>query len=462
MKAELEFLPAALEIQETPPLPASRWFLWTIILLFASGIIWACIGRVDIISSAHGKIVPSGRIKIIQPLETAVVKNILVKEGQYVQAGQVLVELDTTEKTADKDRLLKEKQALELDRSRLRALIDAVTSSSFDSRSPIADPRSRVPDPHSQTPDPSLIDPPAEATVAEIELQSHRLRQQYSEYLASLNALHEEQRQKQAERHGIEEQIAKLNATLPLITERAQSLKSLSDKQMGARADWLKLEQEHIEQAKEKDIQLSQLPMLDAEIENLAQRRQALEAETQGKWLTELTDTETKLSSLNQDLIKAQNRYTLQQLTAPVAGTIQQLAVHTIGGVVTPAQELMRIVPEEDSIQIEAWVENKDIGFVYDGLGTEIKIETFPYTKYGTLTGRLTKVSTDAIADEKKGLIYAAEVHLDQTTMNIDGKTINLTPGMAVTVEVNQGKRRLIEYLLSPLLKYKSEAVRER
>ncbi|HTT08475.1 MAG TPA: HlyD family efflux transporter periplasmic adaptor subunit [Gammaproteobacteria bacterium] len=149
-------------------------------------------------------------------------------------------------------------------------------------------------------------------------------------------------------------------------------------------------------------FRLSQLPMLDAEIENLSQRRQALEAETQGKWLTELTDTETKLADLNQDLIKAQNRYTLQQLAAPVAGTVQQLALHTIGGVVTPAQELMRIVPEEDSIQIEAWVENKDIGFVHDGQNTEIKVETFPYTKYGTLTGRLIKVSTDAITEMKE------------------------------------------------------------
>jgi hemolysin D len=161
-------------------------------------------------------------------------------------------------------------------------------------------------------------------------------------------------------------------------------------------------------------------------------------------------------------LVKAENRSRLMRLTAPVAGSVQQLAVHTVGGVVTPAQALLVIVPGDNPLEIEAFVENKDIGFVRTGQTAEVKVETFPFTKYGTLPGKVVQVSSDAIQDEKRGLVYAARVKLDKATLDVDGKTVNLTPGMAVTVEIKTGKRRIIEYFLSPLMQYKAESLRER
>jgi len=168
-------------------------------------------------------------------------------------------------------------------------------------------------------------------------------------------------------------------------------------------------------------------------------------------------------------------------LTAPVDGTVQQLAIYTVGGVVTPAQQLMLIVPKGNSLEVEAFVQNKDIGFVNDNQKAEIKIETFPFTKYGTIHGTVLHVSNDAIQmesrqaqtndnkissadnrDKPSGLVYTARVQLNKSTMQVEGKTINLTPGMAVTVEIKTGKRRLIEYFLSPLLQYKDESLRER
>lgn len=152
----------------------------------------------------------------------------------------------------------------------------------------------------------------------------------------------------------------------------------------------------------------------------------------------------------------------MPRLAAPVDGIVQQLAIHTIGGVVTPAQPLMVIVPESQKLEIEAMVLNKDIGFVSANQPAEIKLEAFPFTKYGIIDGTVSQVSSDAIQDEKQGLVYAARIAMTQSSINVDGKQVNLSPGMAVTTEIKTGKRRIIEYLLGPVLQYRQESLRER
>jgi hemolysin D len=180
-------------------------------------------------------------------------------------------------------------------------------------------------------------------------------------------------------------------------------------------------------------------------------------------------------------VVKATERSKLQRLTAPVDGTVQQLAVHTVGGVVTPAQPLLEVVPRGSKLEIEAVVANKDVGFVHAGQEAEIKVDTFNFTKYGMLHGHVQSVSADAVQrdrnpsatqsatdqkstdDGKAGdLAYTARVTLDQTQMDVDGAAVNLSPGMAVTVEIKTGSRRIISYLLSPLLRFKQESLRER
>jgi hemolysin D len=163
-----------------------------------------------------------------------------------------------------------------------------------------------------------------------------------------------------------------------------------------------------------------------------------------------------------QELIKARTRLRARTLVAPVAGVVQQLAVHSIGAIVTPAQQLMVIVPGNDRLEVEAMLENKDIGFVEVGQQAEIKVDTFPFTKYGTIEGEVLDLSNDAVADEAKGLVYKMRVSMKQDSLRVNGRQVTLSPGMTVTVESRTGTRRLIEFFLSPLLRYADESVRER
>lgn len=447
---ELEFLPAALEIQQTPPLPMARYISWAIVTFFTIGVIWSYVGHVDIVSVAMGKIVPSSRVKIIQPLETGSVRNIYVKEGDHVEAGDILIELDPTLTGADQVQTKEQQLALKLDRARILTILEVIGST---------DKKISDEDKASTDFDALISDG---ATPEQIKRVEQRVQTQLDEHMSLLEALKDEKKQRRAERDAINERIKQLDSTIPLVTERAKSLENLLKDNMVPRVQWLELEQERIEQVKERDVQKNNSRMTDAAIANISQRQAAQIAEFEKTLLTELADVENRITAFDQEVIKADKRLTLQNLKAPVTGTVHQLAIHTIGGVVTPAQELMQIIPHDDPVEVEAWLPNKDIGFVNEGQEAEIKVETFPFTKYGLVHGEIQNVSNDATPDENLGLVYAMRVKMHQTTMQVKEKIVNLTPGMAVTVEVNLGKRRLIEFLLSPLLRYKDESVRER
>lgn len=452
---ELAFLPAVLEIQESPPLSAGRYILWGIMLFFTIAVGWACVGKVNIVGVARGKIVPSGRVKTIQPLETGVIRKIFVEQGEHVARGQPLVELDATLTGADRDQVLAQQLALKLDRARLLSIIDALknTHTMNNNGSEISVNSQVTNDYFSEI---------SEAAPTQVDLQKQRFRSQLHDFYAQQAALMDEKRQRNAERGAIVQRIQQLDATIPLITERTESLKNLLQGNLVPRVDYLELEQQRIEQVKEREIQKNNLTSTKAAIANIGQRLAAQKAGFVSQLLTELADAENRITAFDQDLIKADKRVTLQRLRSPVTGFVQQLAIHTVGGVVTPAQELMHIVPDKHALEIEAWIQNKDIGFVHTGQKAKIKVETFEFTKYGTINGEVSNVSNDAIPNERLGLVYAARIKMGRTTMKVEGKVVNLSPGMAVTVEVNIGKRRLIEYLMSPLLKYKDESLREK
>jgi len=446
----LAFLPAALEIEQTPPLPASRYILWAVMALFTIAVAWACIGHVDIVGVAQGKIVPSGRVKTLQPLETGIVKAIHVTEGQLVTAGDILIELEDAKAQADLTRLHQERHAARVEKSIIESQLNALDryptpqgyfAGTTESRSLIRDLRIEADE------QPNLI---------------ARITQALNEHYANVASLEEEMIRTRAERTTYERRIDQLDATIPLITERTESMKLLAKQSLAPRANWLELEEEKVGQEKDREVIRAQLLVTDAAHQILRQRRDSLAAQTHSDWLTQRAELGTRLKSFDQEILKAQTRVNELQLKAPVAGTVQQLAVNTVGGVVTPAEKLMLIVPGEDALRVEAWIPNKDIGFVQDGQAAEIKIETFPFTKYGVIDGEITNISNDAIADEKLGLVYLAQVAMTKTTMWVNDRPVNLSPGMAVTVEVDMGERRLIEFLLTPLLRYKDEGLQER
>jgi len=187
-----------------------------------------------------------------------------------------------------------------------------------------------------------------------------------------------------------------------------------------------------------------------------------LTAETKRTAHDHWTEESKTAASTHQDAIRAAAHSRLLRLTAPVSGTVQQLNIHTIGGVVAAATPLMQIVPKEKRVEVEAFMENKDVGFVREGQSAAVKIDAFEYTKYGTIQGKVTHVSRDAIADEKRGLIYSTKIVLDRSSINVEGREIPLSAGMSVNVEIKTGERRIIEYVMSPLLRHKRESLNER
>jgi hemolysin D len=285
---------------------------------------------------------------------------------------------------------------------------------------------------------------------------------QYHEYVAKRKRIEAEIAMRTAELRSTQELVHKLEQTLPIAKQRAEDLREMVDLRYVTRHDYLERKQINIEQQADLANQRSRLDEIQAAMREANGQSTAMTAETRRMSLDSITEGQQKAASLAQELKKAETHSRLMQLVAPVSGTVQELAVHTVGGVVTPAQAVMLIVPHDNPLEVEAFIENKDIGFVTPGQDAEVKVETFQYTKYGTIHAKVTSVSHDAIKDEKKGLIYSTRVKMDRATINVDGTEVNLSPGMAVSVEVKTNKRQVIEYFLTPLLQYQHESLRER
>lgn len=429
-----EFLPAVLEIQQAPPSPIGRAITWTIIAVFTAGMLWATFGWIDIVATAQGKIIASGYSKIIQPYETGVIASIHVLDGQVVKRGEVLIELDPTQNRADRDRASNEYRAAKVDAARLRALIAGR----------------------------STFDEPSDGDPQYIALQQHLLRDQLIEYQARAEAAQHLIDQRRAALDQTKENIRRLEATVPMEAERAEAYKKLLDHEAVTRMDFLQAEEQRIDKTQELAGQRKKLVQDAAALLEAEKNYRVTVTEFQQTKQAELSTIETKAASLSQDVTKAGQKADLQRLTSPIDGVVQQLAVHTVGGVVTPAQQLLIVVPQEHPVEVEAQVENKDVGFVKEGQPAEIKVETFLFTLYGTIPGKVLTVSDDAASIEDVGLVYPTRVSMDRSTVQVEGKQVNLSPGMAVTVEIKTGKRRIIEYLLSPLLKSVKESLRER
>ena len=452
------FLPAALEIVETPASPTGRIIAYTIMGLFALAIVWACVGKVDIVASAQGKIIPDGRTKVIQPFETGVVRSIDVQDGQKVKAGQILVQLDQTLNDADLRRAQGDLTAAELDIARLQAELEP--GDPFENFKP---------------------SPDAPANL--VAMQRKFLIDQVGEQRAKLLVLERQRAEKQAEFDTSSATVAKLEAVLPVLKQRLDIVETLYNHSTGSKANYLELLQTYVEQQHELEVQKSKSREAQETFAAITESRAQTEAEFRRTRYSELDDAQRKAHDAREDLVKAKHRAALQRLTAPVDGTVQQLAVHTVGGVVTPAQTLLAIVPADSKLLIDASVQNRDIGFVEAGQDAQIKVDTFNFSRYGLLHGKVLSVSQDSMERQKPGdkpndpqkkidedsseppgqeLVYDARVALDTTQMQIGDKMVDLAPGMAVTVEIKTGERRIISYLLSPLMRYKEDALRER
>jgi hemolysin D len=405
-----------------------------IVLLLATGLVWASVGALDVVTVARGRIVLAGRSKVVQAPESGIVRAIRVKDGQRVRRGEALVELDPTVSAAEARRLATEHAAARIHVARLRALLEGADD---------------------------LVAPPG-AGPHLVALQRRLLRDQRAEHAHRVHAARLKTEQQFAALEATRAGVARLEALVRVETERALAYQALLAREYVARIQYLEVEGRRLERLEELRGEQRRLEREEAALAEARAQQDVIEAEFRRARLAELTEWESRAASLGEEAVKAAERRRVQRVVAPEAGVVQQLAVHTVGGVVVPAQALLVIVPERGPLEVEAWLENKDIGFVRPGQPVEIKIETFPFTRYGTVPGVLAAISGDAVPQDRAGLVYVARVSLARSTIRVEGRDVPLSPGMVVTVEIRTGDRRVIDFLLSPVLRHLREGLRER
>ncbi len=450
---EREFLPAALEVIQTPPSPVARVFAAVIVLFFVCAVAWAFIGHVDVLATAQGRVLPAGDIKTIQPLDPGVVRAIRVQDGDHVKAGQVMVELDPTQVGADRDRIARDLVQARLDVARLTGLRGGFAGGGREFVAPRGAP-------------PEGIEEARAAMRAQADLEAARVA-----------ALGQQAAEKAAQEAEARAEIDKLNATLPMLAEKERIHRDLTARGYGTTLSYLDAQQQVTAARQELNVQLQRARQAAAARKALERQRDGAGSQFAADVLSDLRKAEERENELSQQLIKAQDKTAQAEIRAPVDGVVEQLAVHTLGGVVTPAQHLMIVVPDSRDLVIEAQLANRDVGFVHAGQAVKVKIETFSFTRYGFLDGRVVSVSRDAVAQAQPPAdasgataanrpaaapTYVARIALARTSMVVDGETRPIQPGMAVTAEIRTGKRSIIDYLLSPIARKTQESLHER
>jgi len=453
---ERQFLPAALEILETPPSPAGRSLVFLLCLVAAVGVAWGVFGRLDIVAVASGKIVAHMRTKLVQPFEISTIRAILVAPGQRVRAGDALIELDPTAAIAERDKARKDLDAARIDQARLDAFLDGSGEASL--------------------PDLAGLD------RAEVRRAQAQLTAQRAERSAKLATIVKERAERAAEREALKQTLAKGEQVLPLVAERAEIRRLSAATQFGSRLLSLEAQQQLVETRSELEIDRSKIASLDAAIDGLDQKLASADAEITTAALADLSHARERGRAAAEALVKADHRLELQTLRAPISGTVQQLQVTTVGSVVTPAQQLLSVVPDEDRLEVEAVLENRDVGFVAAGQRVELKIDAYPFTRYGLAKGTVLNVDRDAeatpvnqavqgsrrVADDidnvesSERLRYTVHIAVEPGSLEVDGHPAALLPGMSVKAEILTGKRRIIEYVLAPLTTYAHDSMKER
>ena len=460
-----EFLPAHLEILETPPSPLSVAFLWVLVALMAGALLWSCIASIDIFAVATGRVQPSGRSKVVQPFETSKVKAVLVGNGARVAAGAPLIELDATDATADLEAKRQVFHAIDAQIARRRATIEAVNA---ERGSAAAD-----------------FPPDVPAYVRDQETAA--MQADLAQYVSTHENLVSKRDGNLATQARFVASIAARQRLLAVSRDRASMKQSLVETSSGTRAALMDATQQVEQAAADLAYDQGQLGEAKAAATTSERSIEQHKRETLAKQEQALADALEKRPGAEQDVVKATLRNAMRTLVSPIAGTAQQLAVTTVGQVVTPGQPLLVIVPSDGPIEVEAQVDNKDIGFVVPGQEAIVKIDAFPFTRYGTLEGTVTQVSGDAIdareanassdanaiakgqsvnpttgATQTQNLVYPVKVELKRDMIAADGKDVRLTPGMTTSVEIRTGHRRVIDYVIAPILETTSTAGHER
>lgn len=397
---------------------------------------YACIASLDVVVSAQGRVVAAGHSKTIQPAEAGVVQRVLVRDGQPVRAGDLLVELDDTQAAADRARLERDEGEARADVARLGALVAQAASW--------------------QRPD-GLPD-------AMASHQQALFMQRRAEQAARVASLQAEIARREAERDGAATHLEQAGRTEPLVQRKLALREELARSGYIAENALIDARMEALQAEREGAVQAHRLREAQAALAAARVQLTQLEADFRARHQTELIAALQRRDALSQELVKVRQRHALHALRSPVDGVVQQLAVTTPGAVVSAAQALLVVVPAHPSLEVEARVHNRDIGHVQVGQRVAVKAEAFDFTRYGALAGTVSWVGGDAVVDPDQGPMYPVRIQLEATHTPQSGPAGpgRLGPGMAVAADIRTSERRLIDYFLSPLLRYRHEALRER
>lgn len=433
-RSELEFLPAALEIVESPPSPIGRALLWIVVAFFVIALAWSILGHVDEVAVAPGKVIPSGYTKVIQAEDKGIVRKLGVANGTVVRTGDVLIELDTVVTEADMKRLRKERDFYLLDLARLYAERD----------------------------DRTFVPPSGVGAEEEIVHQAQLTRTRLLEFRARTDALRQQIHMARSALSTAGKQYEKYAKILPIVTEQRKRTEELAKDGTVSLFEAQNYLRQEIEMKQDYEAQEAEVARNRHTVAETEMELRRAESEWYSEISARIVDDRKQLQAVEEELIKAEEKNRLSRILAPIDGVVQQLEIHTIGAILTPAQPLMLIVPEGEGIEYEVWVENRDIGFVRAGQPASIKVETFGFQKYGTLEGVVKSVATEAKEDEKRGLIYQAFLESSRDYYVVGDKKAPLMPGMAVTGEIKIRRKRIIEFFLDTFKTYVSEGFRER
>jgi hemolysin D len=421
------FLPAALEIIERPVSPTARFTSRLLLGSMAVTLLWLTFGRIDVVASASGKLIPIDSVKLVQPAQAGIVRSILVTDNQRVRKGQPLVDLDPTASTADTAQAEKQLETAQLDAARARAVLSSLDGKSL-----------------------RFVPPPGTpADVASVQVALARAE------LANIRGaavMHGGDMQAAvAARAEAAGQVTKLTETLPLLDVQINAYEGLLAKGFVSRLRVVEMQRQRLAAARDRDIAVDTMRKADAQIRSADGGMAQAGAEARVQVLADLAKAEAEAKLRREELVKATQTSSLQRLSSPADGMVTQLSVHTVGGVVEAAKPIMAIVPAGGALVAEVKILNRDIGFVRVGQPVAVKLSAFPFTRYGVVEGRVDSLSSDAIDDEKLGLVYVGRVSLNRRMLQRDGQTVTLNPGMELAADIRTGRRSIMSYLLSPI-----------
>jgi hemolysin D len=422
------FKPHLVEIEESPVSPLGRKILWAIVLFMLVAAIWLFVGKTDVVVSGRAKVIPSGDVKILQALNGGSVSKIAVKEGEEVKKGDLLIEIDPTIQKSDLEAKKRTIEILSLEVEKLKALIDG---KEFKVSTDV-------------TPEIAMM-----------------VEGMYSSQKGGLNSeelrIDQQIRQTEDQIRATKLDIERTRELYRLGMAEERRLKSVLD--IIAKNDYYAKVKENRSYKRDIDIKSQEVMRLQNRLNELKAQKDSIRDSFRNRLYETLSQRLKELTALKSEVTSVEFTQKKQIITSPVDGVVSKVSINTIGAVVTPAQELVAVIPKNAPMQLKAIVENKDIGFIKRGMEAAIKIDTYDYQKYGLLKGEVQKISPNAIEDKKLGLIYEVYIEPKKNYLEVDGEKRYLIPGMSATAELKVGERRIIEFFIYPLIKYYKEGV---